>query len=572
MKVSTIPSLYYYDPTNIFQKVFNYYEPLNFLLRGFGKETWEYSPVYAIRSWAYLLPYSIPLFPITKAIDTFQLQPQIAFYSTRLLVVSFTLYSELHLYGTLKNSIDFDLSGLYILFSALSPGMSHASVALLPSSFAMNCTCLAMSNLIKYFHKRAMKNALLVTFWFAIGGLFGWPFVLILAVLPTLVVIKQNIHIFKLFKRFVGWSIFIVLVLIGICVEIDSQFYQKTVLVPLNIVLYNVVFADENAGPNIFGVEPLSYYIINLLLNFHLLAILGYIGVALVPLLSSIISISKNNKLSSLETLTILSPIVVWSGIFFSQPHKEERFLYPIYSIIILSASFTTRYILESISVAVNKFIKKPAKLGNLFYLIGLFSILANVKIISILRINSLSSNYIAPLNVYNHIPANASGNLCVGREWYRYPSSFFLPKDLRLRFIKSNFDGLLPGDFNETLSTLDSISSVPPNMNNLNKFDPSKLFEFDQCDYAIDINQPIDQESNEIGFIDEQNNVRKGWELIHSEQFLNNPESVGPARILKFPNPFPQIPGSELVYHQYNLYKKNNDTTKHQYDLISMK
>ncbi len=127
----------------------------------------------------------------------------------------------------------------------------------------------------------------------------------------------------------------------------------------------------------------------------------------------------------------------------------------------------------------------------------------------------------------------------------------------MRLRFIKSNFDGLLPGDFNETLSILDSISSIPPNMNNVNKFDPSKLVEFDQCDYAIDINQPIDQESNEVGFIDEQNNVEKGWKLIHSEQFLNNPESIGPARILKFPKPFPQIPGSELVYHQYNLYKK---------------
>lgn len=39
--------------------------------------------------------------------------------------------------------------------------------------------------------------------------------------------------------------------------------------------------------------------------------------------------------------------------------------------------------------------------------------------------------------------------NVCVGDEWYRYPSSFFLPgPDYRLQFVKSGFDGLLPAAF----------------------------------------------------------------------------------------------------------------------------
>jgi alpha-1,2-mannosyltransferase len=34
--------------------VFNYWEPTHYLVHASGFQTWEYSPVYAIRSWAYI--------------------------------------------------------------------------------------------------------------------------------------------------------------------------------------------------------------------------------------------------------------------------------------------------------------------------------------------------------------------------------------------------------------------------------------------------------------------------------------------------------------------------------------
>jgi|SRR5579862_6297585 len=34
--------------------VYNYWEPTHYLVHGFGFQTWEYSPVYAIRSWSYI--------------------------------------------------------------------------------------------------------------------------------------------------------------------------------------------------------------------------------------------------------------------------------------------------------------------------------------------------------------------------------------------------------------------------------------------------------------------------------------------------------------------------------------
>lgn len=43
--------------------------------------------------------------------------------------------------------------------------------------------------------------------------------------------------------------------------------------------------------------------------------------------------------------------------------------------------------------------------------------------------------------------------NVCVGAEWHRFPSSFFLPSPhYRLAFIPSGFTGLLPADFDVTL------------------------------------------------------------------------------------------------------------------------
>lgn len=41
-------------------EVFNFWEPMHYLQYGTGLETWEYSPVYAIRSWTYILVHALP--------------------------------------------------------------------------------------------------------------------------------------------------------------------------------------------------------------------------------------------------------------------------------------------------------------------------------------------------------------------------------------------------------------------------------------------------------------------------------------------------------------------------------
>lgn len=82
-----------------------------------------------------------------------------------------------------------------------------------------------------------------------------------------------------------------------------------------------------------------------------------------------------------------------------------------------------------------------------------LFMVLIPYSCISAARVASSIHNYSAPLTLYNHLyskelgmDATKDAKICVGKEWYRFGSSFFIPsKNQHLVFIKSGFDGLLP-------------------------------------------------------------------------------------------------------------------------------
>lgn len=78
-------------------------------------------------------------------------------------------------------------------------------------------------------------------------------------------------------SKFIKWVI-ISAVVIGVpMVWVDSLYFGKFVVAPINIILYNVF---TNHGPNLYGTEPFSYYIVNGFLNFNFV----FIGALLAPL------------------------------------------------------------------------------------------------------------------------------------------------------------------------------------------------------------------------------------------------------------------------------------------------
>lgn len=69
---------------------------------------------------------------------------------------------------------------------------------------------------------------------------------------------------------------------------------------------------------------------------------------------------------------------------------------------------------------------------------------------------------------------------LCVGKEWYRFPGHFLVPDGVRVEWIKSEFDGMLPGHFRETgmegglLERQKGTKVVPEGLNDLNEEAPA--------------------------------------------------------------------------------------------------
>lgn len=72
---------------------------------------------------------------------------------------------------------------------------------------------------------------------------------------------------YKYRKKFVMVSSLSAILILIPTVAIDSYYYGKLVIASINIILYNV-FSDH--GPDLYGTEPLNFYLKNLFLNFNL--------------------------------------------------------------------------------------------------------------------------------------------------------------------------------------------------------------------------------------------------------------------------------------------------------------
>lgn len=68
----------------------------------------------------------------------------------------------------------------------------------------------------------------------------------------------------------------------------------------------------------------------------------------------------------------------------------------------------------------------------------------------------------------------NAEATVCVGSEWHRYPSSFFLPSShYRVAWLDDGFTGLLPRPFDPSLG---GTTAAPQHFNSKNKASPDQF------------------------------------------------------------------------------------------------
>jgi alpha-1,2-mannosyltransferase len=350
------------------------------------------------------------------------------------------------------------------------------------------------------------------------------------------------------------------LVVLALELGVSSLFYAKLELVPLNIVLYNV-FAGPGRGPNIYGTEPWHFYIRNLLLNFNIWFILALLSLPLF-LLSKLLSGRQQSAQTGLRTVVFMSPFYLWLAIFTVQPHKEERFMFPAYPALALNAAMALHIILVALGNSDPKTLvgKIPARLK---LVVVVTAILGSVNL-GIARIYSTYDAYSAPLSIY--APLEDVGHpgdvVCLGKEWYRFPTSYFLPNGMHAHFIKSAFSGLLPGQFAEAgqagLGHRPGTWMLPSGMNDQNLEDPGKYVDIRSCDFLVDSlfeGQEVDEGGLEPAYVRDEEN----WEVVKCAKFLDAGKTPTLGRTIWVPESF-QMGPLKRVYGKHCLLKRKRN------------
>jgi alpha-1,2-mannosyltransferase len=172
------------------------------------------------------------------------------------------------------------------------------------------------------------------------------------------------------------------------------------------------------------------------------------------------------------NNLTLLS-MYLWVGIFTLQPHKEERFMYVIYPLICYNAAHaveSTVYVVGTLlSRWVDKSVSRALSRSIQYGILGVYALFSLARILAQVR------GFSATMQVYGNLESPST--ICLGKEWYRFPSSFFIPNTSRANFVKSAFDGLLPGQFLESGEGWRSATwRLPEGMNDQNQEEASHL------------------------------------------------------------------------------------------------
>jgi alpha-1,2-mannosyltransferase len=215
----------------------------------------------------------------------------------------------------------------------------------------------------------------------------------------------------------------------------------------------------------------------------------------------------------------------VWLAIVVPRPHKEERFLFPIYPILCLGAAMVGNAVMEEVvaillSPSTGSASPKQHSRWSLWLQLVLWTPAA---ILGGSRTVALTKYYTAPFHVYAHFQKEQpllsrtlvyatierGGNdettqnssttmstmttttICTCSEWYRFPSSFYLPSSDRsivnFKFVSPSpyFEGQLPHAFLPQGSGLGA-TYTPFNDKNMPEYD-DRYVPIDACDYLVD-------------------------------------------------------------------------------------
>lgn len=505
-------------------ETFGYWEVLHYWLYGHGMQTWEYSPDYAIRTYAFIAPLwgaGEALKAVLGRGDDAKVE---VFYGIRVLLGIFTALAQAKFLTAIRQSHGVEgplLFRLTLLLLVFAPGVFFSSTSFLPSAVAMSCVMMCCSEWM-------MGKHLSLIFWGSVAVLMtGWPFV-------GLIVLPLGIHMlvqrFQLSGQLMGvvnfaFSALRIVAVVAITAgAIDIVAYKRTVSPTLNIFLYNAVGSKE--GDELYGTAPASYYIRNLFLNLGVSWPLALAG-ALLTLRSALEKPGALLEPTRQISLTMQISGALWLGVLFARPHKEERFMYPAYPLLAYLGAQGLVALVNLVGrlAAALLGISDPPSLSHLLNLLPAVGARAGSKgkdkatrgvreglaiavkhvclVVAVAAAAALSCSRVAS-NVNNYagymqlwlklgkvlrLRRDREIRVCTGGEWHFFPSHFFLPSHVRLAFVRDSFHGQLPQLFREDGSG----SWAPPlqPFNKLNREELSRYTDLDSCDFVVALIDP---------------------------------------------------------------------------------
>lgn len=230
----------------------------------------------------------------------------------------------------------------------------------------------------------------LAIFATALSTFLSWPFAALMGFPIACDILLRKRKIFF----FIKWSFISALTILVPQILIDSQYYGKFTLASFNIVKYNI-FTPH--GPDLYGTEPWTYYLFNGFLNFNLAFILALSVWPLQGLLHLCVNLPQRSPLFLPVSLSQLA-MYLWLSVFWLQPHKEERFLFPVYPLICLAAALA----LDTLQKLWYAFVVKIHTRHYLDHTQWMsLAFLALTTLLSISRFVALYQNYNAPVNLW---------------------------------------------------------------------------------------------------------------------------------------------------------------------------
>lgn len=291
-------------------EVFGYFEPLHYILTKVGMQTWEYSPVYALRSYAFLVP---PVFCAKFLYFYTNLTKIDIFIALRLLIGTWFAITESFFIDAIFHHFGQAIAIITFTLIAFSPGMFYCSTCFLPSSF---CSSFIMMAIASWLHHKRVHTIL----WGCLAAIYtGWPFSCVLFA-PFGVHMLLNLPSLSSKIVLCLHGAFTLLSVLFICSSVDVYMYNAQVSPIFNIIRYN---AGSNSD-NLYGVEPITYYIKNLLLTLGPCWLLSMAS----PFLAVYSLIRSKSELKSrgveMYEFTLCISMLVWEILLFRRPHKVQ--------------------------------------------------------------------------------------------------------------------------------------------------------------------------------------------------------------------------------------------------------